>query len=163
MESITWKSITACIRSSKMSKNSFSGSLGHLNLLQPLFSYWKIFSSYFSDYVDFTRDELIWREDRLTYGYWEDGPKKDSIFSTKFNLDLENSYNFVRNNGSLYLHTFFFPTGESMYLIIFSYLKYAKNSHVSKHQISIWDREKHIYFVSGLRRVFMRWACKGTN
>ena len=66
----------------------------------------------FSEHVDFDLDERIWQMERLTYMKWDDGPTLDSTWSIKTNLNLINDYDFLRNNGSLYLHAFFFPTGK---------------------------------------------------
>lgn len=65
-----------------------------------------------SEHVDFDLDERIWQMERLTYMNWNDGPTLDSTWSIKTNLNLANDYDFLRNNGSLYLHAFFFPTGK---------------------------------------------------
>ena len=45
---------------------------------------------------------------------WDDGPTLDSTWSIKTDLNLINDYDFLRNNGSLYLHAFFFPTGKKL-------------------------------------------------
>lgn len=52
--------------------------------------------------------------ERLTYMRWDDGPTLDSTWSIKTDLNLINDYDFLRNNGSLYLHAFFFPTGKKL-------------------------------------------------
>ena len=67
----------------------------------------------FSEHVDFDLDERIWQMERLTYMKWDDGPTLDSTWSIKTDLNLINDYDFLRNNGSLYLHAFFFPTGKN--------------------------------------------------
>ena len=54
--------------------------------------------------------------ERLTYMRWDDGPTLDSTWSIKTDLNLINDYDFLRNNGSLYLHAFFFPTGKKSLL-----------------------------------------------
>ena len=69
---------------------------------------------FFSEHVDFDLDERIWQMERLTYMRWDDGPTLDSTWSIKTDLNLINDYDFLRNNGSLYLHAFFFPTGKKM-------------------------------------------------
>ena len=50
---------------------------------------------------------------------WDDGPTLDSTWSIKTDLNLINDYDFLRNNGSLYLHAFFFPTGKNDSFIAF--------------------------------------------
>ena len=73
------------------------------------------FSAYLSDsnQVDFENDFKFWEKEKLTYGLWTEGETGDSIFYKKSTLDLENEYAPLKNNGSLFLHSFFYPTGSS--------------------------------------------------
>jgi len=89
------------------------GSQAALNIFRPQMYY--DFEAYLSssEHVDFDLDERIWQMERLTYMRWDDGPTLDSTWSIKTDLNLINDYDFLRNNGSLYLHAFFFPTGAS--------------------------------------------------
>jgi len=73
------------------------------------------FSAYLSNsnQVDFENDIKFWEKEKLTYGLWTEGETGDSIFYKKSTLDLENEYAHLKNNGSLFLHSFFYPTGSS--------------------------------------------------
>ena len=73
------------------------------------------FTAYLSDsnQVDFEKDFKFWEKEKLTYGLWTEGETGDSIFYKKAALDLENEHQFLKNNGSLFLHSFFYPSGSS--------------------------------------------------
>lgn len=63
---------------------------------------------------DFKDDELIWKKEKLTYMLWTEGESENSIFGHSFNIDLTDSkYEFLRHNGSIFMHSFFFPTNGS--------------------------------------------------
>ena len=62
--------------------------------------------------ANFNKDFLFWKMEKLTFGLWTEGDESDSTWFKESELDL-NEFDFVRNNGSLFLHTFMFPHGAS--------------------------------------------------
>ncbi|XP_036328024.1 cleft lip and palate transmembrane protein 1 homolog isoform X2 [Rhagoletis pomonella] len=64
-----------------------------------------------ADVVDFKQQSnLIWQQEDLVYGDWSSGPKRDGIYTHNLKLKASKS---LMNNGSIYLHAFVTPTGES--------------------------------------------------
>ncbi|XP_036328022.1 cleft lip and palate transmembrane protein 1 homolog isoform X2 [Rhagoletis pomonella] len=64
-----------------------------------------------ADVVDFKQQSnLIWLQEDLVYGDWSSGPKRDGIYTHNLKLKASKS---LMNNGSIYLHAFVTPTGES--------------------------------------------------
>ena len=53
---------------------------------------------------------LLWHESYLFYGNWYDGPKKDGERETSGLINISDA---VKNNGSLYYHTYFVKQGYS--------------------------------------------------
>ena len=64
--------------------------------------------SNFSNVPDFESDELIWHKTGLVYLNWD-----QPIITMDYELDLNGQFDYVRNNQSVYLHSFFYPTGTS--------------------------------------------------
>ena len=67
----------------------------------------------FSNVPDFENDELIWHQTDLVFMKWDQGANGDSIFTLDYELDMNEKYDYVRNNQSIYLHSFFYPTGTA--------------------------------------------------
>merc|ERR1719369_1432680 len=55
-------------------------------------------------------DALIWKQEGLIYGNWNQGPNQDSIFEFSTEISVSEK---VQNNGSLYIHTFIVREGKS--------------------------------------------------
>lgn len=83
------------------------------NLFKPALNYdFDVFISS-SNVPDFENDELIWHQTDLVFMKWDQGANGDSIFTLDYELDLNEKYDYVRNNQSIYLHSFFYPTGTA--------------------------------------------------
>lgn len=61
-------------------------------------------------YDDYKSSDLIWKHTGIVYGDWSAGDQKDGTF--KFSTSITPS-NFLKNNGSTFLHTYFVQTGKS--------------------------------------------------
>lgn len=55
-------------------------------------------------------ESLVWKQEGLIYGNWEQGDAGDSIFEVNRQIPASDR---VQNNGSLYLHTFLVKEGKS--------------------------------------------------
>ncbi|CAG0880629.1 unnamed protein product [Darwinula stevensoni] len=70
-----------------------------------------VFLSENIDFEDFNNSQaLLWLQEDLVYGDWTGGPSGDGTFTRSF--QIEASMN-VQNNGSLFLHLFIVPSGQS--------------------------------------------------
>lgn len=63
------------------------------------------------DFNDFDRqDALVWHASDLAYGDWTAGPNQDGIFTYSTKIYPSEK---VRNNGSIYIHSFVVKSGQS--------------------------------------------------
>ena len=72
------------------------------------------FAAYLSpnQQVNFENDTLFWHKEQMTFGLWSEGEGGDSVFHKNETLNLS-EFEYLRNNGSLFLHSFFYPHGSS--------------------------------------------------
>ena len=70
-----------------------------------------IYISESEKFTDFSNpDSLYWFLDNIEYGNWEFGENKDGTSTISNQIKLTES---MKNNGSIYIHTFFTETGRS--------------------------------------------------
>lgn len=55
-------------------------------------------------------DALVWKERGLVYGDWGGGPNRDSLYVHSARIRASDK---LKNNGSLFLHVYFVPSGNS--------------------------------------------------
>merc|ERR1711892_957533 len=83
------------------------------NLFKPALNYDMDVYISASNIPDFENDDLVWHKTDLVYMQWDQGVNKDSVWVLDYELDLVGKYEYVRQNQSIFLHSYFYPTGTS--------------------------------------------------